>query len=187
MNDSTIMNTGVVRISYANIWAPKAIQEGQEPKYSVSLLIPKSDKKTLNMMNSIIESLKQNVSAKNGGKLPPRFKLPLRDGDTDEAKADDKNYAGHYFVNATAKKQPGIVDRNRQTIIDKGTVYSGCYCIANINFYIFNNNGSKGIACGINHLMKVRDGGHLDGRKSAEEAFAEIVFDDVDDFDELLA
>lgn len=38
--------TGKVRFSYANVWEPKAGQEGWEPRYSVSLIIPKSDTKT---------------------------------------------------------------------------------------------------------------------------------------------
>lgn len=117
--------------------------------------------------------------AKFGGKIPANLKLPLRDGDTD--REDDENYANSYFVNANCKTAPGIVDKSRQPIIDKTEFYSGCYGHASISFYAFNSNGNKGIACGLNNLMKTRDGEPLGGRNTAEVDFAGM-YDDDDDF-----
>ena len=92
--------TGEVRFSYAHVWEPSSINGGDE-KYSVSIIIPKSDTKTIKAINNAIEAAKQEGIAKFGGKIPANLKLPLRDGDTD--REDDENYANSYFVNATAK------------------------------------------------------------------------------------
>lgn len=71
---------------------------------------------------------------------------------------DDEAYADSYFVNANSTTAPGIVDADRQPILDHSEVYSGVYGRASINFYAFNSNGNKGIACGLNNLQKIRDG-----------------------------
>lgn len=180
-NVDTKVITGTVRLSYAHVWEPKAIQDGQDEKYSACLLIPKSDTKTIENINRAIEAAKQAGISKFGGQIPKRLKTPLRDGDTDETRGGDEDCAGCYFLNASAKTRPGIVDRNRQPILDSEEVYSGCYAIVSVNFYAFNTNGNKGIACGLNHIMKVRDGEYLGGRSRAEDDFADIVIDDDDD------
>ena len=41
--NGTKVITGVVRLSYVNLLEAKAINEGDDPKYSVQLIIPKSD------------------------------------------------------------------------------------------------------------------------------------------------
>lgn len=182
--NSTKVVTGEVRFSYARVWEPASINGGDE-KYSVSLLIPKSDKVTLNAIKRAIEAAKQaGLANKFGGKIPANLKLPLRDGDEDR---DDEVYAGCYFINANSKTKPGIVHKNGQPIIDSTEFYSGCYGHASITFYAFNSNGNRGIACGLNNLMKTRDGAPLGGGARAEDDFAEILSqnefeDDDDDF-----
>ena len=89
------------------------------------------------------------------------------------------DHAGCYFVNANSSTAPGVVDADRQPIIERSEVYSGVYGRASINFYAFNVNGNKGIACGLNNLQKIRDGEPLGGKSSAESDFAT---DDDDDF-----
>lgn len=178
MNNATKVVTGEVRFSFLNVFEPKSIN-GSEEKYSVSLLIPKTDTKTINAINRAVEAAKQAGIGKFGGKIPAVMKLPLRDGDAE--RPDDEIYAGYYFVNANCKQQPGLVYKNGQKIIDSTDLYSGCYGHASINFFAFNNNGNKGIACGLNHLMKTRDGEPLGGRSKAEDDFAGLI-EDSDDF-----
>lgn len=174
------------RWSYCNAWEPKAINGGT-PKYSVSLIIPKSDKATIAKIRAAIEAAYKDGETKlkgNGRSVPPlaSLKTPLRDGDRE--RPDDPAYANAYFVNANSNTAPGIVDADRQEIIDHSEVYSGVYGRASINFYAFNSNGNKGIACGLNHLQKIRDGEPLGGRTRAEDDFAEDYEDDYgnDDF-----
>jgi len=167
--------TGKVRFSYANVWEPKSINGGDE-KYSVSLIIPKSDKKTIADIKAAIEKTKKEGASKFGGKVPSNLKLPLRDGDID--RADDEAYKDSYFINANSKDKPGIVDRSVKPIIDQDELYSGCYGRASITFYAFNQNGNKGIACGLQNLQKLTDGEPLSGRSRAEDDFSTIEDDD---------
>lgn len=173
--------TGMVRFSYLHVWEPSAIDEGQEPKYSASLIISKSDKKTLKEIKHAVENAKiQGKTSKFGGKVPANLKTPLRDGD--EERPGDEAYENSYFLNANCKTRPGVVDQDCNKILDQDEVYSGCYGRASITFYPFNTSGNKGVACGLNHLQKVKEGEPLGGRSTAESDFSEgFEFDEDDD------
>lgn len=169
------------RWSYCNVWQAKSINGGT-PKFSVSLIIPKSDTATITKIKAAIEAAYREGEAKlkGNGKTVPALsvlKTPLRDGDLE--RPDDEAYANSYFVNANSSTAPGIVDADRQPIIDTSEVYSGVYGRASINFYAFNSNGNKGIACGLNNLQKIRDGEPLGGKSRAEDDFAD---EDEEDF-----
>lgn len=168
--------TGTVRLSYAHIWEPASIN-GSDEKYSVSLIIPKSDTKTVKAIQDAVEQAKQDGKAKFVGKIPANLKLPLRDGDIE--RPDDEAYADSYFINANSKDKPQIVDTKVQPIIDRSEVYSGCYARVSISLYAFNTNGNKGIACGLGNIQKIADGEPLGGRSRAEDDFT--AFDDEDD------
>lgn len=181
-NNPTKVITGVnTRWSYVNAWEPKSINGGA-PKYSVSLIIPKSDTKTLEKIRAAIQAAYEEGQSKlkgNGRSVPAlsALKMPLRDGDAE--RPDDEAYANSYFVNANSGTAPGIVDADRNPILERSEVYSGVYGRASINFYAFNSNGNKGIACGLNNLQKIRDGEPLGGKSRAEDDFAE---EDEEDF-----
>lgn len=180
-NNPTKVITGAnTRWSYANVWQPKSINGGT-PKYSVSLIIPKSDTDTVNKVKAAIQAAYDEGEAKlkGSGKSIPSLsviKTPMRDGDLE--RPDDEAYKNAYFINANSSTAPGVVDADRQPIIDTSEVYSGVYGRASINFYAFNSNGNKGIACGLNNLQKIRDGEPLGGKSRAEDDFA----DTEDDF-----
>lgn len=167
--------TGKVRFSYANVWEAKSIN-GSEEKYSVSLIIPKSDVKTIEEIEVAMEEAKKEGIAKFGGKIPANLKLPLRDGDVD--RPDDESYKNSYFINANSKDKPQIVDRKVKPILDQNEFYSGCYGRASINFYAFNQNGNRGIACGLGNLQKLEDGEPLSGHSRAEDDFEAYGEDD---------
>ncbi|NCC14928.1 MAG: DUF2815 family protein [Clostridia bacterium] len=161
------------RWSYANVWEAKSINGGT-PKFSVSLIIPKTDARTVQKIKTAIEAAYHEGEAKlkgNGKSVPPlaAIKTPLRDGDTE--RPDDPAYKNAYFINANSATAPGIVDADCNVILTRSEVYSGVYGRASISFYAFNSNGNKGIACGLNNLQKIRDGEPLGGRASAESDF----------------
>ena len=169
----TGMNT---RLSYAHVWEPVSVN-GSREKYSVSVLIPKDDEKTIKAINAAIDAAIEEGIAKFGGKKPNKaaIKIPLRDGDIER---DDEAYAGHYFINANSTTAPQIVDRAVQPILDRGEVYSGCYARVSLNFYAYNANGNRGIACGLGNIQKVRDGEPLGGRSNAVDDFSSLADDD---------
>lgn len=181
VNPTKVITGPNTRWSYANVWQPKSINGGA-PKYSVSLIIPKSDTETVSKIKAAIKAAYEEGQAKlrgNAKSVPALeyMKTPLRDGDKE--RPDDEAYKNSYFINANSGTAPGVVDANRQPIIDTSEVYSGVYGRASINFYAFNSNGNKGIACGLNNLQKIRDGEPLGGKARAEDDFAT---DDDDDF-----
>lgn len=180
--NATKVITGVnTRWSYANVWDPKSINGGA-PKYSVSLIIPKSDIATVEKIKAAIQAAYEEGESKlkgNDKTVPPLsvLKTPLCDGDLE--RPDDEAYKGCYFINANSATAPGIVDADRQPILERSEVYSGVYGRASINLYAFNSNGNRGIACGLNNLQKIRDGEPLGGKSRAEDDFAS---DEEDDF-----
>jgi len=162
------------RFSFVNVWEPKSIN-GSDPKYSVSVIVPKNDKKSIAAITAAIEEAKKDGAVKFGGKVPSNLKTPLRDGDID--RPDDSNYKDCYFVNANSKDAPQVVDSKLQSIIERSELYSGCYGKVSINMYAFNINGNRGIAAGLGNIQKLRDGESLGGRSRAEDDF-EIEEDD---------
>lgn len=181
-NPMKVITEPKTRWSYCNVWQPKSINGGT-PKYSVSLIIPKSDTVTVEKIKRAIQAAYEEGQSKlkgNGKSVPALsvLKTPLRDGDLE--RPDDEAYANSYFINANSATSPGIVDADRNVIIDTSEVYSGVYGRASINFYAFNSNGNKGIACGLNNLQKISDGEPLGGKSRAEDDFA-TEYDD-DDF-----
>ena len=185
-NDTKVI-TGKVRLSYANIFEPKSIN-GSDPKYSVSLIIPKDDTQQIEVIKQAIENAKERDKGKWNGKIPANLKLPLRDGDLE--RPEDEAYANSYFINANSTRPPAVVG----TEIDRATgkairlgedeVYSGCYARVSIDFYGFNAAGNKGIACGLGNIQKIADGERLGGGSTAEEDFE---FEEVDVNDDFLA
>ena len=182
-NPTKVITGPKTRWSYANVWDPKSINGGA-PKYSVSLIIPKSDTKTVEKIKAAIQAAYEEGQSKlkGNGKTVPALdliKTPLRDGDRE--RPDDLTYANSYFINANSATAPGIVDADRQPILERSEVYSGVYGRASINLYAFNSNGNKGIACGLNNLQKISDGEPLGGKSRAEDDF------DTEDDDDFLS
>jgi hypothetical protein len=163
--------TGKVRLSYCNLFEPRASMPGQEAKYSVCVLIPKSDSATVEKVRAAIEAAKQAGAAVFGGKVPPGLKSPLRDGDTER---DAPEYAGHWFINASSKQKPGVVDASLNPILDASEVYSGCYGRVSLNFYAYNNSGNRGVGAGLQNVQKLAEGEPLSGRSRAEDDFSAV-------------
>lgn len=166
--------TGKCRASYANLNEAKSINGGK-PKFSVSIIVPKSDTATVNKIKAAINAAYAEGESKlkgNGKTVPPlaTLKTPLRDGDLE--RPDDEAYKDSYFINANSDTAPGLVDRDRNPILERSEVYSGIYARFSINFYAFNSNGNRGIACGLNNVQKLSDGAPLGGKSRAEDDFA---------------
>ena len=170
-----ITGTGT-RLSYFHGWEPVSINGGAE-KYSASVLIPKTDTETVSAINAAIDAAIEEGVAKFGGKKPNKaaIKLPLRDGDVER---DDEAYKAHWFINANSTTAPQIVDRQVKPILDRSEVYSGCYARVSLNFFAFNSNGNKGIACGLGNIQKLRDGEPFGGKSTAADDFATLADDD---------
>lgn len=165
--------TGEVRLSYVNLFEPKAIAEGQAPKYSTTLLIDKNDKATVKLIqNAIAEVISSSQDVLKGTK---GLKTPLRDGDEEK---DSLEYENHFFMNASSKTPPIVVDEDRQEVVNPREVYSGCYGRVSMNFFAYNQAGNKGVGVALNAVQKTKDGEALGGgytRASVEEDFGDLL------------
>lgn len=171
--------TGIVRLSFANVWEPKSINGGK-PKYSASIIIPKNDTKTVEDINRAIDNAIEAGTDKLGSNVSKSaLKLPLRDGDTEN---DNAAYRNSYFINANSAYAPKIVDRALNPIENKAEVYSGCYVRVSLNFYAYNYNGNKGIACGLGNIQKIRDGERLGKKRAVADEFTAFTDKSFEDF-----
>ena len=173
-------------MSYLTINEPKIPLGGGTPKYSVSLIIPKSDTATVEKIQAAIRAAYEEGQGKLKGssRIVPALedlKTPLRDGDRE--RPGDEAYRNSWFINANSISKPGVVDADLNPIIDSSELYSGIIGRASITFYAFNNSGNRGIACGLNNLQKLADGKPLGGHSRAEDDFG----DDEDDDDDFLS
>lgn len=172
------VTTGEARLSYVHLFKPYASMQGQEEKFSVTVLVPKSDTDTMARINAAIEAAKQRgISEKWNGQCPPIVPNPVYDGDgvrPSDGMAFGPECKGHWVFTASAKADypPEVVDKMGNPIINQSEVYSGMYGRVNVNFFPYAFGGKKGIGCGLGPVQKLRDGEALGGgRVSAAQAF----------------
>lgn len=169
---NTKVVTGKVRFSYAYLFEPQPSFSGGDPKYSVTLLIPKSDTETLTAIKNAMQAARDNFCAKNGANaLPVQFNHTMHDGDglRDSGEPYGDECKGHYVITVSTKNKPAIVDNMCQPILDSSAVYSGCYGRAAINFYAYSVNGKKGVTAGLQSVQKLCDGEHFGSVGSAND------------------
>ena len=162
---TTQITTGKVRFSYAHLFTPRPSLDGGPAKFSVTLLIPKTDKATLAKINSAIEAARTAFISKTGKKLPANLASTLHDGDTfrDNGEEFGPECKGCYVITVSSTTQPVIVDADKVPITNPQELYSGCYGRAIINFYVYDYMGKRGISAGLNGIMKLYDGEPLAG------------------------
>ncbi len=164
------ITTNKVRFSYANVFEPVAPPTGGKERYSVSIIVPKSDKEGVaKIQKAIDDCINENAQSFFGGKTKG-LKIWFRDGDEER---DDEAYANSYFFSANTFNKPGIVDESLNAIIDPNEFYSGTYGRASITVFPYDSNGARGIAFGLQHLQKLEDGERLGGGSSAASDFAD--------------
>lgn len=170
---SDVIVTGEVRLSYVNVFQPKAPQNSQgEPKYSVTVLVPKTDVSTKQAIDAAIQQA-INEAREKGIQLPPMPAIPIHDGDGKKQSGEEygAECKGHWVFTASSKNKPEVVDANLQPIISPTAIYSGCYGRVSLRFYPYNSAGRKGIGCGLGNVQKLRDGELLGGGTTAKEDF----------------
>lgn len=181
-NTGTKVVTGKVRLSYVNLFEPRASDDDETPKYSCVVLIPKSDTATLEKLRAAQEAALEKGKGKFDGKVPAKWHSTIRDGDDPEEADIERNpeYVGHMFMNVSSKTRPGIVDAQVAPILDRTELYSGVYARVSLGAFAYNYKGKKGVSFGLNHVQKIADGEPLGGATSAESDFD--AYDDEDSY-----
>ena len=176
MEKATEVVTGEVRLSFVHVFKPYAYTQGSEEKYSVTILLPKTDVDTKARIDAAIEAAKQMGKEKWNGEIPPVCPDPVHDGDG--VKPSDglpfgQECKGCWVFTASSKADypPEVVDANGNPIISQSEMYSGVYGRVCVNFFPYSFSGKKGIGCGLGPVQKIRDGEPLSGGTTAAQAF----------------
>lgn len=188
--DGARITIGPVKVCYVNVFEARSSFEGTEPKFSVRILIDKTDPNLEELLTGVNKAIANAVSiSKEKGKFSKGFpatgKIPLKDGDLNLNGDGNPVHPGYWYMDAKAQEsdKPGVVDIHHNPIMDKSEVYSGCYAVLSLAMYGYDAPANKGISCGLSHFMKVSDGEPMGGKISVDKAFAGFEFDT----DDLLA
>lgn len=183
--NNTKVVTGKVRLSFPNLFKARAAEEGQDPKFSVEILIPKTDVKTVEKIRAAQnaaagtdkgrKTLGDNAPTWGSDKFPhKKFSDTLRDGDDEDENEDRPERTGHWFMNVRSSEQfkPGVVDKDRQPVLDQSEVYGGVYARVSMTAYAYSTQGNKGITFGLNNVQVLGYGESFGAaREKAEDAF----------------
>ena len=180
---------GEARMNFCRVFEPESFNGG-DPKYSVILSFDKDDEALVAKIEAAInECVEKAKTSKYGGKLPKGFKvIELKDGDEDY---EGEGFPGQYTIKASSAYKPEVVKKGKVMgktqfvpITDEDEFYSGCYGYASVSFFAYDNGVSKGVTCGLNSLLKSRDGERFgNGGGSAAADFAGVI-DDIEDADD---
>lgn len=180
-NEGRTVVFGPCRLSYTHLFAKYSPDgDAANGKFMTNVLLPKGEKETVKAIQSAIEAAKKSgIAGLWGGKEPKKLDTPLRDGDVD--KEDDPVYEGKFYLNTKSKNRPGLVDKAKQPIVDEEELYSGVWAVVSVTFFAYDVSGNRGVAVGLNNVMKFKDDEQLGGRVSAESDFADIDMEDDED------
>jgi hypothetical protein len=146
--------------------------ENAKPRYQITIPLPKKDAFWTKLNQMVDETAKAKW-----GKIPPKMKSPVKDGDEEER----PELAGCYSIQATSNNKPGIVDAQLQPIMDANEIYSGAYYRASVRAYAWDHpTGGKGVSIALDNIMKTKDGEAFSGRTDASEDFADFAQADND-------
>lgn len=177
-----------VRLSYVYALEPSSYEDDGDKMYSVMVLMSKEDTDQIAVLHEAIDAATEAGKSKWNGKIPTNLATSIRDGDEDPNYSDQEAFNGHLFFRAKSKNKPGIIGPDKSPITSSEELYSGCYARVDVNFFAYDYKGSRGIACGLNNIQKVRDGESLGGRSKAEDVFDVVggtSFDNGDDNDDI--
>lgn len=170
----TKVMTPEFRVSFPDLFVPRAMEEGKEPMYSVTMLFPKGA--DLTVLKDAAKAAGVEKWGPDQAKWPKGLKLPFKD----QGEKDYDGYeAGATFVRASSKQKPGLVDQSVQPIIDQSEFYAGCYARATINAFAWEHvkDGkvlSRGISFGLQNVQKLRDGEPFGGRSNPTDDFQPV-------------
>ena len=167
----TKVTTGKCRASYDNVFTARLNELSGKEEFSLTLLIPKSDKATV---SSLASAMNAAISSKWPNKVPSGINKPLHDGDGEKPNGGEygEECQGHWVLNVKSSRRPGIIDGNMQDVIDPNEFVSGDYCRVSLGAYAYDNI-KKGVSFGLNNIQVLAKGDPLGGtRAKAQDDFA---------------
>lgn len=164
-----VIMTPEFRVSFPAVFKARSSKsdDGSDgtPKYGITMLFAKDAD-----LSKLKAAAQAAAKEKWGDKIPKNLRSPFRD----QGEKELEGYVeGAVFINATSLQKPGLVDRNREDIIDETEFYAGCYARATVSAFAYDKKGNRGVAFGLNNVQKLRDGESLSGRTRAQDDFAD--------------
>lgn len=161
-------------ISYPHLFQARSVNPGDDPKYSCSVLLHKTDPQVA-QVQAIIDTEKANGWPSG---FPPKGKIFMKDCAIEfpnEPKVKD------YMIvqgNAKIDSKPAVVDANLQPVLDPSQACAGSVAWVAFNTFTYDHAVNKGVGAGLNAVMLTDEMGalgRLDGRPSVESLFGDVV------------
>jgi hypothetical protein len=177
--------TPTFRVSYPHVFKPQAYRDTDKPKYSITMLFPKSA--DLSPLKEIIKQAKIAAFGPDKSEWPDELESPVSDGNThiDEATGEIKEgYKDHWVVKASSNEdqKPSVVDQDVEPIINQSDFYPGCYARAQVLATTWKYMRKQGVMLILDHVQKVKDGKPFGGKMPADKVFQPINSGESDDF-----
>lgn len=174
--------TGPVRLSFPYLFTPRPSPDGKgDPKYSVMLLIPKTDKETIDALRAAeAEATRVGITTKFEGKKAGLSPSIIKDADEDGTAEDYPEREGHLYmtVNATEQFKPEVVDRGLNPVTSQSEVYSGVWARVSVSAFPYKRDVKKGVSFGLNNVQVLGYGDSLAGGKRADQEFEALSDED---------
>lgn len=172
--------TNPIRLSYCNLDKARAITPGAKEKYSCVLLIPKTDKATIDGLKQTMKEVYQNnPQIFEGYDLKSLVRIYDGDGSSPKGKKYDANYAGMWVVNASNSLKPKLLMPDGSEVLDvAGELYSGVWAKVGITIFPYSNSGNVGLGVSLDLIKKHHDDEPFGGVAREEDYFGKSSDDD---------
>ncbi len=171
-----------VRLAFPDLFVATAFEQGQEPKYGATFLVPKNSPQIKEIENAILEIAATKWGQKHKAVLDSIRTNPnkfcFNDGDL---KSEYDGYAGCMSLSAKNKARPLVVDRDKTPLTQAdGKPYAGCYVHASVEFWAQDNQWGKGIRCTLRGVQFYKDGDAFSGGAPASpDEFDDLSVEDL--------
>jgi len=165
------INTSKFRVSFPYVFRPaKPMQAGAEPKYSIVMLFPKGADLSA-LRKAAVEAATEKWGA-DQNKWPKNMRNPFRNQGEKQFEGYEE---GAFFITATSKQRPGLVDQKLNDIIEDRDFYPGCYARASVKAFAYSQAGNHGVSFGLQNVQKLAEGDPLGGRTKPTDDFEAVV------------
>ena len=173
-----------VRLAFPKLFKAEQVNGEGDPQFSATFILPKSHPSVKDIENAILQVAKEKWADKADAilkKVKAELKTCLKDGDL---KADLEGFAGNYFLSASNKTRPYVINRDKtQLNPDDGVIYAGCYVYAVIDIWAMDNRFGKRICASLSGVQFYKDGDAFTGGGIASDAdFDDLSVDSEEEF-----
>ncbi len=185
------VNTPKFRVAFPAVFRPKHNDLNGKDEYSLVALFPplnEMDATQKTQWDKVVEAAQAALTKKFGTNKkkwpgdPAKYRSPFRDqGDREKTdketgkKTLPQGYVkGATYLTLRSTQRPGVVDKQVQEIIDESEFYGGCWAIASINAYAYDQKGNRGVSFGLGNLQKVKDDDAFGNRTKPTDDFEAV-------------